>query len=585
MEAERFACHDYMGAELPVGLGRKYAGAHRLPFLCLFRMSQFVPPQAQPLGSLALEQLNDLVYVCDRRAHFLYVNETTCRVLGYTREELLAATTALIGAEDSDTTSQETGAAIGWTIGECYTAETSLLSRGGHVIPVEVSVRVLEHAGEALRVVVARDISERKRLEEIANARMGRFRTLAEHSPDCIMRLDTQLCCTYVNPAFTQLFGGVPDTHLIGQSVEAFSAGAVLNLAEVIERLRKVIQDDAPQEYEVHLHRRTEERVYLAIAVPEHDSRGQLVGIISTSRDITPLKRMESELSARAREFHTLVDHLPDVVVRYDLQLRRTYVNAAFHAVHGTTDAEVLGRFPGEGSRLTELGSIALQELLRQTFATRVPCDHEFSLPAKDGRTFYWHLRVIPEFDESNAITSLLTVWYEVTERKHLLASLDRMAYHDALTGIANRALLVERITQGLQAAEHCNEGLALFFVDLDRFKVINDRWGHDAGDAVLVAIAQRLQSVVSEGDTVARFGGDEFVIVVTGSCKGAALTGLMGTVSATVAEPILWKGSILRVGASVGLSCYPEDGRDAHSLLKCADESMYSQKVRHRYG
>jgi diguanylate cyclase (GGDEF)-like protein/PAS domain S-box-containing protein len=272
-------------------------------------------------------------------------------------------------------------------------------------------------------------------------------------------------------------------------------------------------------------------------------------------------------------------------VVRYDLQLRRTYVNAAFHAVHGTTDAEVLGRLPGEGSRLTEAGVIALRELLRQTFATRIPCDHEFSLPAKDGRTFYWHLRVIPEFDESKAVTSLLTVWYEVTERKHLLASLDRMAYHDALTGIANRALLVERITQGLHAAGHREDALALLFVDLDRFKAINDRFGHDAGDAVLVAIAQRLQSVVREADTVARFGGDEFVIVATGPCEAAALTALMDKVSGTVAEPIIWKGTILRVGASVGLSRYPEDGQDAHSLLRRADESMYSHKARHRYG
>ncbi len=548
-------------------------------------MSQFVPPQAQLLGALALEQLNDLVYVCDRRAHFLYVNETACRVLGYTREELLAATTSLIGAEDPGTTSPEAEAVVGWNIGECYTEEASLLSRDGHVIPVEISVRVLEHAGEPLRVVVARDMGERKRLEEIANARMGRFRTLAEHSPDCIMRLDLQLCCTYANPAFKQLFGDVPDTYLIGQFVEDFSAGAVSNLAEVVERLRKVIDDEALQEYEVHLRMPTGERVYLARSVPEHDGRGQLVGIISTSRDITPLKRMESELSARAREFHTLVDHLPDVVVRYDMQLRRTYVNAAFHAVHGTTDAEVLGKLPGERSRLTELGSVALQELLRQTFATRVPCDHEFSLPAKDGKTFYWHLRVIPEFDESNSISSLLTVWYEVTERKHLLASLDRMAYHDALTGVANRALLVERITQGLRAAEHCQDGLALLFVDLDRFKAINDRWGHEAGDAVLVAIAQRLQSVVREADTVARFGGDEFVIVLTASCKGAALSDLVDTVSATVGRPIVWKGRILRVGASVGAARYPEDGHDAHSLLKRADESMYSQKARHRYG
>jgi diguanylate cyclase (GGDEF)-like protein/PAS domain S-box-containing protein len=551
-------------------------------------MSQYPPPPTQILGSLAIEQLNDLVYVFDRQFRLLYVNDTACRILGYAREELLAGSAAVIGA--ADPTSQEAGMTPGWNIGEQYTVESSLLSRGGRVIPIEISARVIEHAGEPLRVVVARDIGERKQLEEKANARMGRFRTLAENSPDCVLHLDVQLRCRYANPAFKQLLGDIPDAQLIGQSVESFSVGRVLNRTEVIGRLYNVILDGALQEYEVHLLTAAAERVYLARAVPEFDSDGQLVGVISTARDITPLKRMESELAARAREFHTLVDHLPDVVVRYDLQLRRTYVNAAFHAVHGTTDEAVLGKLAGEGSRLTKPGSIALQELLRQTFATRVPCDHEFSLPAKDGRIFYWHLRVIPEFDENEAVTRLLTVWYEVTERKHLLASLDRMAYHDALTGIANRALLVERITQGLREAQQRHDALALLFVDLDWFKVVNDRWGHEAGDAVLVATAQRLQSVVREADTVARFGGDEFVVVLAGSCSGTALTALMDKIGAAVAEPVIWKGTVLRVEASIGLARYPEDGHDANSLLQRADESMYSEKARRqsragRYG
>jgi len=426
-------------------------------------MSQATASHIETPGGLVLQQLNDMVYVFDRQLRFLYVNETACRVLGFSREELLAARATVVGAEGPGERNPGSETGPGWSIGEHYTAESSLLSRSGRVIPVEISVRVIEHGGEPLRVVVARDIGERKRLEEKANA------------------------------------------------------------------------------------------------------------------------RLESELAARAREFHTLVEHLPDVVVRYDLQLRRTYVNSAFHAVHGTTDEDVLGKLPGDGSRLTESGAVALQGLLRQTFATRIPCDHEFALPAKDGGTFYWHLRVIPELDESQAVISLLTVWYEVTERKHLLASLDRMAYHDALTGIANRALLVERITQGLCAAGHHSDALALLFIDLDGFKLVNDRCGHEAGDAVLVAIAQRLQSVVREADTVARFGGDEFVILLGEACGAATLTASMEKVIAAIGEPILWKGTVLRIGASVGLARYPEDGVDAHSLLQRADMAMYCEKARRR--
>jgi diguanylate cyclase (GGDEF)-like protein/PAS domain S-box-containing protein len=546
-------------------------------------VSQITASQAEALGCLALEQINDLVYVFDRQLRFLYINETACRILGYTREDLLAASAAVIGTGDPAAQSPETGQDAGWSIGERYTAEMSLLARSGRVIPVEISVRVIEYGGEPLRVVVARDIGERKRLEEKANARLGRFRTLAENSPDCIMHLDAQLRCTYANPAFKQLIEDLADAQIVGQSVESFLVAPVSNRLEVIECLCKVLRDRALQEFEIHLHTALGERIFLARAVPELDSHGELVGVISTARDITPRKRMEFELAARAREFHTLVDHLPDVVVRYDLQLRRTYVNPAFHAAHGTTDEDVLGKLPGDGSRLTEPGAVALQGLLRQTFATRVPCDHEFALPAKDGKIFYWHLRVIPEFDESHAVVSLLTVWYEVTERKHLLASLDRMAYHDALTGIANRALLVEGITKGLLAAGHRCDALALLFIDLDGFKTVNDRWGHEAGDAVLVAIAQRLQSVVREADVVARFGGDEFVILLGESCGAETLGASLEKVTAAIGEPILWKGTVLRIGASVGLARFPEDGADAHSLLKCADESMYCEKARRR--
>jgi diguanylate cyclase (GGDEF)-like protein/PAS domain S-box-containing protein len=528
-----------------------------------------------------LDQINDLVFAVDRQLRFVYVNETACRVLGYARDELLSASAAAIGTDDPSAQPAGTGPDAGWNIDERYTAETSLLSRGGRVIPVEISVRVIEHDGEPLRLIVARDIGERKRLEEKVNARLGRFRTLAENSPDCIMHLDAQLRCTYANPAFKQLLEDLQDAQIVGQSVESFLAAPVSNRLDVIECLCRVVRDRVLQEYEIRLSAAGSERVYLARAVPEFDFRGELVGVISTARDITLLKRMESELAARAREFHTLVEHLPDVVVRYDLQLRRTYVNPAFHVAHGTKDEDVLGKHPGEGSRLTESGSVAVEALLRQTFVTRVPCDHEFALPAKDGKMFYWHLRVIPEFDESGAVVSLLTVWYEVTERKHLLASLDRMAYHDALTGIANRALLIERITNGVKKADRRCDALALLFIDLDGFKIVNDRWGHEAGDAVLVAIAQRLQSVVRESDTVARFGGDEFVIVLGESCGAATLTTAIERVTTAIGEPILWKGTVLRIGASVGLARYPEDGADAHSLLKRADESMYCEKAR----
>lgn len=136
-------------------------------------MSQIAASQAGALGCLALEQSNDLVFVLDQRLRFLYVNDTTCRTLGFAREDLLAANAAVIGMEDPGAHFPGTGARAGWSIGERYTAEMSLLSRGGRVIPVEISVRVIEYDGQPLQLIVARDIGERKRLQEKANARIA----------------------------------------------------------------------------------------------------------------------------------------------------------------------------------------------------------------------------------------------------------------------------------------------------------------------------------------------------------------------------------------------------------------------------
>jgi len=154
-----------------------------------------------------------------------------------------------------------------------------------------------------------------------------------------------------------------------------------------------------------------------------------------------------------------------------------------------------------------------------------------------------------------------------------------QLAYYDHLTGLPNRQLLQDRFQQALANAQRYGTGMALLFLDLDKFKPINDSLGHEAGDKVLKAVSARLASCLREGDTLARIGGDEFVVLllnVTGEEEvGSVAQKIIGITS----EPIAMKGRDVQVGCSIGIAIFPEDGADYDALLKNADAAMYCAK------
>ncbi|MBB5346678.1 bacteriohemerythrin [Desulfoprunum benzoelyticum] len=168
----------------------------------------------------------------------------------------------------------------------------------------------------------------------------------------------------------------------------------------------------------------------------------------------------------------------------------------------------------------------------------------------------------------------------DVTEHKEMELRLKHMAYHDRLTGLANRSLLFGRLSHSLSAAGRNNTRVAILFIDLDGFKEVNDSSGHESGDIVLKTVAERFQSAVRASDTVARIGGDEFVVVLADITKTAHVGPVAGKLLASLESPIaLTEGRTGRVGASIGISIYPDNGREMDELLEAADTAMYQCK------
>lgn len=178
----------------------------------------------------------------------------------------------------------------------------------------------------------------------------------------------------------------------------------------------------------------------------------------------------------------------------------------------------------------------------------------------------------------NGADTRIIVVGVDVTKKHHEALRLQHQAFHDRLTGLPNRALLLDRLEQTITAATRRNAGFALAFIDLDQFKPINDLAGHDAGDAVLREIAIRFRHCVRETDTMARYGGDEFVLLLLDSTLDG-LQRIARAVLAAAAEPIAWDATQFTISASIGFAVFPRDGRNAKPLLDAADAAMYRAK------
>jgi diguanylate cyclase (GGDEF)-like protein/PAS domain S-box-containing protein len=200
----------------------------------------------------------------------------------------------------------------------------------------------------------------------------------------------------------------------------------------------------------------------------------------------------------------------------------------------------------------------------------------------KDSKVLWGVLQVTLVHDEKGAPEYFISAIQDITERKQAEQMISFMAYHDKLTGLPNRALLFDRLSQAMSQAKRDGKNMALLFADLDGFKAINDKLGHEAGDCVLKMAAQRFLACVRAVDTVSRFGGDEFAIVLGGLDDPQQAKGIAEKIVQAFAQGLtLPDGQVCNVGASVGISIYPEHGNAMDNLMTAADQAMYESKHR----
>jgi diguanylate cyclase (GGDEF)-like protein/PAS domain S-box-containing protein len=305
-------------------------------------------------------------------------------------------------------------------------------------------------------------------------------------------------------------------------------------------------------------------------------SLGNLPCVFGTGLDITARKQAEHTLRVRERAIYASVNAIV-ITCCEGKHNRIEYVNPAFERLTGYTLSEIKGRDP----RFMRIEDCDTEEHKRihDALQRRESVRSVLRNVRKNGEIFWNELRIDPVRNVDGEVTHFVGVINDVTEARHYERRLHHLAHHDPLTGLANRTLLQERLKQAIQFATRNKRAGALAFMDLDNFKHINDNLGHDVGDVVLRETAMRLRANMREDDTVARVGGDEFVLVINDQGSVEQVGDLLERIRRSVSVPILAGGTEVVPGTSIGVALFPRDGGTVDKVMRAADAAMYHAK------
>lgn len=425
---------------------------------------------------------------------------------------------------------------------------------------------------------IASDITSRRKAEQTTREAKQFLDALIDAIPSPIAVKDAQHRFVTANAAFCKFYGrtleeiqGHPDFEFLPET----------GSPQVHTSDREVIEKGGTVEFERAFKVNGVTR-WMSVRKSRLQAPDGSRLVVVLMNEVTERKRVEEALKMSERRFRDFAAAASDVVWESDKNGRYTYVSPQVQKLLGYSADEIIGH---SASRFM---SPAEADRVREWLAQNTADDKSFrgleqQLITKTGDTVWVEVSGIPTFNKEGEFIGHRGAARDITDRRKAEDRISYLATRDALTGLPNRVLFNDRLNQGLLSARRKRESLAVMFIDLDRFKHINDSLGHHIGDLLLKEVATRMQSCIRKGDTLSRMGGDEFVVTLEGLQHAEDARQVADKILSAMASPFHVSHHTLTTSCSIGISVFPQDGEDAETLMKNADTAMYHAKEKGR--
>jgi diguanylate cyclase (GGDEF)-like protein/PAS domain S-box-containing protein len=523
------------------------------------------------------DNANDVIYVHDLKGNYISANHAVERIFGYTREEVLKLNMSDIAApEYLERVREKLSSKLSGAAKQTF-YELDCLRKDGSRVTVELNSTVISENGTAVAVQgIARDVTERKLAEEALRESEVKYRDLFENANDLIYTHDLSGNFTSLNRAGERITGYSRDEALAMNIVQVVAPGS---LAEAREMTARKIAQDASTTYEIDIVAKNGRTVSLELSTRLIYEKGRPIGVQGLGRDITERKRQNEAIKASEVRYRQLGEGIFHQVWTAGPTGQLDYVNGRMMEYFNLTSAQLIGG--SEWERIVHPDDFP--ECVRRfdrSMETGEIYEAEFRLRRHDG-VYRWHkARATCGRDDNGKISKWFGTNTDIDDQKQSEDKLNYYARHDPLTDLPNRVEFMNHLRQAIERADaNPLTKFAVLFLDLDRFKVINDSLGHLVGDRLLCQIGERLRKYIRPGDVVARLGGDEFTILLNRTGGIEDVVQVAERVQRNFSNAFNIDGFEVFTSASIGIIVSDEIMRQPEDFLRDADAAMYRAK------
>jgi diguanylate cyclase (GGDEF)-like protein/PAS domain S-box-containing protein len=515
------------------------------------------------------------IIVMDQQCRVEEFNPASETLFGYSRHDVIGQNVSMLMPEPDRSSHNEyvenyLASGVPRIIGS--SRKVTALHKDGSTFPMELFVDHINAGGSSpVFIGFVRDISERQIMEETLVESEEKYRELFDNANDFIYSMDLEGVFVSVNRSLSDMLG-YDREELVGSHISKILNPANLAIARKMTA-RKLTGEVDTTQYELEIITKDERTIPVELNSRLIYKDGKPVLIQGTGRDITARRTSESEHRLAAMVFQSINEG----VMITDADNRIIAVNPSFTRLTGYKLDEAAGKDPKMLSSGRQ--DRAFFERMWQALVTSGKWQGELWNKRKNGDVFAASLSINTILDANDEVFRRVAIFSDITQKKESDELIWRHANFDALTRLPNRRLFGDRLQQEIMKSHRSGLPMALMFIDLDRFKEVNDTFGHAHGDLLLEEAARRISECVRESDTVARMGGDEFTVILSEFDDTASIERVGRNILNELSKSFQLGEAAATISASIGITVYPDDATERETLLQNADKAMYAAK------